>query len=148
MTDSDNGFEGWAILELMGHRRLGGRVSEATIAGGAFLRIDIPHPNQAGMFTASQFYSPGAVYAITPTTEEIACAIARGAPQPVSRWDLPAYEGLRPVLAERETSAAIVTLLNELDEDEPDLPDEPDFAEEEDDGSEDTGPMQRFQGGA
>lgn len=24
---------GWAILELMGHRRLGGYVSEATLAG-------------------------------------------------------------------------------------------------------------------
>jgi hypothetical protein len=90
MSDGENGFEGWAILELMGHRRLGGRVSEATIAGGAFIRIDVPHPNEAGTFRATQFYSPSAVYAITPTTEEIACAVAHGAPEPVSRWELPA----------------------------------------------------------
>src|SRR5688500_6486700 len=88
MSDTETSIDGWAILELMGHRRLGGRVSEATIAGGAFIRIDVPHPNEAGVFTATQFYSPAAVYAITPTTEEIACAIARGAPEPVSRWDL------------------------------------------------------------
>jgi hypothetical protein len=92
VMESESGFEGWAILELMGHRRLGGRISEATIAGGAFLRIDIPHPNETGIFTASQFYAPGAVYAITPTTEEIACAIACGAPDPVSRWDLRSLE--------------------------------------------------------
>ena len=35
-------FEEWAVLELMGHRRLAGKVTEATIGGGAFLRIDIP----------------------------------------------------------------------------------------------------------
>ena len=89
----DGGFGGWAILELMGHRRLGGRISEATIAGGAFIRIDIPHPNAIGMFRASQFYSPSAVYAITPTTEEIASAVGRNAPEPVSRWELPALAG-------------------------------------------------------
>jgi hypothetical protein len=107
-------IEGWAILELMGHRRLGGRISEATIAGGAFLRIDIPHPNESGMFTASQFYAPAAVYAITPTTEEIACAIARGAPQPVSRWDLRSLE------AEVGQAGDVVDVeVDDLDDDEP-----------------------------
>jgi hypothetical protein len=40
--DSKPPFEGWAFLELMGHRRLGGYVSEATVAGAGFLRIDVP----------------------------------------------------------------------------------------------------------
>jgi hypothetical protein len=35
-------FEGWAILELMGHRRLAGRVSEIEIAGAKMLRLDVP----------------------------------------------------------------------------------------------------------
>jgi hypothetical protein len=110
--DTENGIEGWAILELMGHRRLGGRLSEATIAGGAFIRIDVPHPNKVGVFTASQFYSPAAVYAITPTTEEIACAIARGAPEPVSRWDL---RVLTANTGETDMSHAIDTIVDELD---------------------------------
>jgi hypothetical protein len=110
--DTENGIDGWAILELMGHRRLGGRVSEATIAGGAFIRIDVPHPNEAGIFTASQFYSPSAVYAITPTTEEIACAIARGAPEPVSRWDLRA---LTQQASDSGLGYAIETIVSELD---------------------------------
>lgn len=42
VDDKKPPFEGWAILELMGHRRLGGYVSEATVAGAGFLRIDVP----------------------------------------------------------------------------------------------------------
>lgn len=93
-------FEGWAILELMGHRRLAGRVSEATIAGGSFVRIDVPNyrdvspdmpegPLEPGDIQATQFYSPAAVYCITPTTEETARAVAaRNRPTPVQRWEL------------------------------------------------------------
>lgn len=35
-------YEGWAILELMGHRRLGGRVSQVEQYGVPMLRIDVP----------------------------------------------------------------------------------------------------------
>ncbi len=82
------GFEGWCILELMGHRRLAGRVSEATIGGGSFIRIDVPgDESRPG---ATQFYAPGSVYAITPTTEEIARRVAAGCrPAPVEEWELP-----------------------------------------------------------
>jgi hypothetical protein len=76
----------------MGHRRLGGRVSEATVAGAPFVRIDIPHPQKLEHMVATQFYSPTAVYAITPTTEDVARAISRGAPEPVSRWELQAID--------------------------------------------------------
>lgn len=80
-------FEGWAILELMGHRRLGGYVSEATIAGVGFIRIEIVA--EKPIDCATQFYSPGAVYALTPTTEAMARAVAaHNAPQPVHRWEL------------------------------------------------------------
>jgi hypothetical protein len=92
MTEQDSSFQGWAILELMGHRRLAGRVREATIAGAAFIRIDIPHPNDSARVIATQFYSPAALYALTPSTAEIACTIAAQAPQPVTRWDLCALD--------------------------------------------------------
>lgn len=85
-------FEGWAILELMGHRRLAGLVTEQTIGGVAFLRLDVPAPGaDAGVFTATQFYAPQSVYCLTPTTEAIARALAASAqPQPVTRYELPA----------------------------------------------------------
>lgn len=82
-------FEGWCVLELMGHRKLGGYVKEQEIAGHGFLRIDIP--GDEGQPMATQFYSPASVYAITPTTEEIARVVAtRYQPEPVTRWELPA----------------------------------------------------------
>jgi hypothetical protein len=89
---TDSTFEGWAILELMGHRRLGGYVRQAEIAGAAFVRVDVPAPAEsADEIAATQFYSPQAVYCLTPTTEEVARALAASErPAPVHRWELPA----------------------------------------------------------
>lgn len=79
-------FEGWAILELMGHRRMAGLLSTQEIAGQSFLRIDVPTEP-----AATQFYSASAVYAITPCTEETARAAANlGRVAPVNRWEIPA----------------------------------------------------------
>lgn len=85
MDDTDNKFEGWAILELMGHRRLAGYITTQEVAGHAFLRIDVPTDPPA-----TQLYSGGAVYCITPATEETARKAANlGRVAPVSRWELP-----------------------------------------------------------
>lgn len=79
-------FEEWAILELMGHRKLAGRVVEQTIAGRGFLRIDLEDDNGAQQ---SQIYSPDAVYCITPTTEEIARVIAKRCRiKPIEVWEV------------------------------------------------------------
>jgi hypothetical protein len=92
MSEQQDKFEGYAILELMGHRRLGGFVTEATLAGGAFIRIDIPG-DADGEVHSSQFYSPGSVYCLTPCSEEAAKIVARSSrPQPVHTWELPAPE--------------------------------------------------------
>lgn len=85
---SDDKFEGWAILELMGHRRLGGFVTETEMAGAGVLRIDVP--GEGDEVYATQFYSPGSMYCLTPTTEEAARAVAvRNRPEPVHQWELP-----------------------------------------------------------
>jgi hypothetical protein len=113
MTAMETGIDGWAILELVGRRRLGGKVREATIAGGVFIRIDVPHPNETGVFTATRFYAPSAVYAITLTTEEMACAIARGAREAVSRWN---PRSLTASTGQTADDDAIATILAELDD--------------------------------
>jgi hypothetical protein len=85
-TNVSETYAQWTILELMGHRRLAGWVTEQEIAGKGFLRIDIPGPDGA---TATQFYSPDSVYGMTPTTEEIARRLAaNNVPAPVARWEL------------------------------------------------------------
>ncbi len=79
-------FESWAILELMGHRRLAGYVTEQEIGGTNMLRIEIPGPDGD---STTQFYSSQAVYAITPTTEDIARRFSRRSqPGPVNVWEL------------------------------------------------------------
>jgi hypothetical protein len=81
-------YTGWAILELMGHRRLSGYLTEQTIAGAGMLRIDLPATED--LPAATQFYSPAAVYAITPATPETVAAVATlNRPKPVEQWELP-----------------------------------------------------------
>jgi hypothetical protein len=87
MPDEKQEYVGWAILELMGHRRIAGFVCQAEMYGAAMLRIDIP--NTDGTTAATQFYGGASIYCLTPTTEEIARAVAmRTQPQPVQRWEM------------------------------------------------------------
>jgi hypothetical protein len=67
-----SGFEGWAVLEILGHRRVAGYESEATIAGAVMLRIDIPGPNAGDPVKATQYYGGSSLFCLTPTTEELA----------------------------------------------------------------------------
>ncbi len=131
---------GWAILELMGHRKLGGWVTEQEVAGAAFVRIDVPGPDNpvdpmGEVALATQFYSPSAVYCITPTTEEIARAVAANtSPAPVSRYELPAPKVVLDAdvlrLAEQAMAdgdldeiadAALELTVDEFNEGDPDL---------------------------
>lgn len=78
-------FDSWAIVELFGHQRIAGKVTEQAIGGGSFLRVDVPECSGQAAFT--KFYGAAAIYAITPTSEELARAALRQIqPEPVSIW--------------------------------------------------------------
>jgi hypothetical protein len=84
-------FAEWVIIELLGHRRLAGHLTEQQVAGHGFLRLDIPGDNDTTF--ATQLLSPSSVYAIHPTSEAIARHVAKtNRPEPVARWELPAAE--------------------------------------------------------
>jgi hypothetical protein len=79
----------WGVVELFGHVRLAGRISEVERFGGKMLRLDIPDGD--GEFLATQFIGNAALYRVTPTSEETARRVAKlGQPEPVRRWELPA----------------------------------------------------------
>lgn len=79
-------FDQWCILEIMGHRKIGCRVTETTIAGTGMLRVEIPDGDKM----VTQFYRPESVYCITPTTEDLARKFAsRHFAAPISRYELP-----------------------------------------------------------
>lgn len=68
-------FDCWCIVELFGHQRIAGRVTEQQIGGQSFIRIDVPECDGAPAFT--KLFGPGAIYSITPCTEELAHKAAR-----------------------------------------------------------------------
>jgi hypothetical protein len=74
-------YEGWAMLELMGHRQRVGHVQEVEMYGGKMLRVDIPA--EGGDVT--EFYGCSSIYALRPIAEDIARDAARryGDPRPV-----------------------------------------------------------------
>lgn len=93
MNPETERFAEWCVVELMGHRRLAGFLTEVEIAGRGFLRLEIPSAPPA-----TQLYNPTSVYAITPTTEDTARRVAAlTAVASVQRWELPppAAEGSR-----------------------------------------------------
>lgn len=96
---------GWCVVELMGHRRLAGWVSEQEIGSTVMLRLDVPGNGDQAPVT--QLYSTAAVYCITPTTEEIARGVATGSrPVPVSRFELPPLPSAEPEKADEDDDSA------------------------------------------
>ncbi len=82
-------FDHWAIVEIMGHQKYAGRVTEQAIAGSAMLRIDIPAGKTQPAF--SKLFNVSSVYSMTPTTEELATAVAAELSHaPIGIYDLPA----------------------------------------------------------
>lgn len=80
-------FETWAIVEVMGHNEYAGFVRAVTVAGAAMLRIDVPKCDEIPAFT--KYLSTGALYGITPTTEETATAKALSIrARPFAVWNL------------------------------------------------------------
>lgn len=94
MTDKQP-FEQWAIVELFGHSRIAGRVSEMTIGGCSFVRVDVPEipaddPVNAPLQQAfTKLYGQGAIYAMTFTDEAAARLAARAFQvSPINTWEL------------------------------------------------------------
>src|ERR1700729_1334343 len=71
---SEAEFKTWAIVEVMGHVEYAGFVTAETIAGSAMLRVDVPEVKDRAAFT--KYLATGALYGITPCSEETARARA------------------------------------------------------------------------
>ncbi len=75
-------LETWAVVEVMGHKRFAGFVTEQAIAGAAFVRVDVPEipadskSDRAALPAFTKLLGAPSIYAITPCTEETARAFA------------------------------------------------------------------------
>jgi len=80
-------FELFAIVELFGHQKMAGKVSEQSVGASTFIRIDVPETKQQPAFT--RFVNPTAVYAINPVTKEVMEEMASDFEQkPIESWDI------------------------------------------------------------
>jgi len=79
-------FDAWAIIDLFGHQRLAGRVTEQVIGGCSFVRVDVPECPGSQGFT--RLLGNGAIYSITLVDEKTARAfVAYCRPQPMDTWE-------------------------------------------------------------
>ncbi|AWM42094.1 hypothetical protein GobsT_64200 [Gemmata obscuriglobus] len=85
-TTTTTAPEQWAVVELKGHVRLAGRLSEVEMFGTKMGRLDIP---AADGFTTKLFHG-SSVYAISFVDEAAARAVAAANEhEPVRPWELP-----------------------------------------------------------
>jgi len=108
MTEAADKFEEWALLELFGHQRLAGLVTEIQLGGASFVRVDVPGDTKKAPSKLTRMYNPSAIYSITPVTEETARMLAKQiVAEPITRWDVQemvreAKKSLRPAPVDEE----------------------------------------------
>lgn len=129
MPEQNPPFESWAIVEMLGHKKLAGFVSEQTIAGAALIRVDVPatpedtRSGDAWPATAgyTKLIGVGSVYCLTPCSEEV----ARRAAREIERMNdpIPVYIPVQRQLVAAATNAAVSDAVAiDDDDDEEDWP--------------------------
>ena len=85
-TEEGRVFKAWMVLEIMGHRKVAGLVTEEERFGAVMCRVDIP--NNAREYT-TQYYHASSVFCATPINETDARKLARHwRPEPFGKYDL------------------------------------------------------------
>ena len=80
-------FESWALVELMGHNKIAGKVTEHKFGNQSMLRVDVPAIGELPAFT--KIIAVNAVYAINPLTERDATDYATTLKaKPLDIWDM------------------------------------------------------------
>lgn len=105
-------FEAWAVVELLGHRQIAGRVTEESIAGTNMLRVDVPELS-AERPGHTKYFGGGSIYAIHPCSEELArqAAARLCANNSLLPVYVPALEEAREVLRQAAAARAAVPAL-------------------------------------
>jgi len=76
-----------AIIDLFGHTRIAGKVTEEAVGGAALIRVDVPETDGQQAYT--RYYGIGAIYSIAPTDEATMLRAARALRQePIHAYEL------------------------------------------------------------
>ena len=80
-------LELFAIVELFGHTKMAGKVTEQSIGPATFVRVDVPETPSQPSF--SRLLNPSAIYAINPVTEDVMLYMAENfSAKPIESWDI------------------------------------------------------------
>lgn len=113
-------FECWCLVELFGHSKIAGYVTEQSIGGQSFVRVDVPETKRQKGFT--RLFGSGAIYAMNPVAEDIARGLAETMEvTAISMWDLP------PDIREKIRAGEKLLTAKALPNGEPMQPDEESF---------------------
>jgi hypothetical protein len=83
---SEEQLESWAVVSLMGHKTLAGRLSEEERFGAKMGRLDVPDGDKFATF----YFGGASVYSIEVVTEEVARKAAKShVLRPVHVWTVP-----------------------------------------------------------
>lgn len=107
----------WAVLELFGHQRVAGKVSEQVFGGAALIRVDVPEVvvsewdydetppvrRQRLIQAHTRSFGAGAIYAVNWCDEDVATEAARGIK----------HEPLKPYQS-KEAVAALISETRQL----------------------------------
>lgn len=86
MQEQNEKFEHWAIVEVFGHQSYAGLVTEQTIGGCSFVRVDVPDIESSKGFT--KLFGQGAIYGITVVDEQTAKMKAASLEKkPINEWE-------------------------------------------------------------
>ena len=90
----------YAIVSLLGHKRVAGRCTEQELAGQSFLRVDIP----MGDRYETKLYGTSSIYSIEPVTEEAVKLVAEQLySTPIRLYDIP--ETFREAMRKNQIAA-------------------------------------------
>jgi hypothetical protein len=85
-------FEAWMLIEIMGHKKLAGLVTEEERFDTVMLRIDIPTHidfEEKATHYITQYYHHNAIFSATPINQTDALALAGiYRPNPFTKFDL------------------------------------------------------------
>lgn len=106
-------FELTAVVELFGHQRMAGKVTEQNIGVATFVRIDVPETNSQPSF--SRLVNPSAIYAINPVTDDVMKLMAEQiTSKPIESWDIQKMQQKLLALKENNSSKASGTEEDDL----------------------------------
>lgn len=86
-NDEKQAFDQWCLVELMGHVRVAGRVTEEPLFGSALMRVDVPDEKGETRFT--RYFGGSAIYSVTPISKDVAVTLAQSVThEPITPWEL------------------------------------------------------------